>query len=74
MQQVFLKENLHESLEEARMAKFNRMAIIIQARVSLKIVYYYTMVHKCLSITSCPVFFIFIFVSSCSFSDDMSCI
>ena len=31
--QVFLKEDLHGALEEARMAKLNRMAIVIQARV-----------------------------------------
>lgn len=30
---VFLKEDLHGALEEARMAKLNRMAIVIQARM-----------------------------------------
>ena len=29
-----MKENLHKALEEARMAKLNRMAVVIQARVS----------------------------------------
>ena len=32
--QLFLKESLHEQLEEARSAKLNRMAVVIQARVS----------------------------------------
>lgn len=30
---IFMKENLHQSLEDARMAKLNRMAVVIQARV-----------------------------------------
>ncbi|KAJ7340290.1 hypothetical protein OS493_003023 [Desmophyllum pertusum] len=30
---VFLKEDLHDSLEESRMAKLNRMAVVIQARL-----------------------------------------
>ena len=29
-----MKENLHEALEESRMAKLNRLAVVIQARVS----------------------------------------
>ena len=29
-----MKENLHGALEQARMAKLNRMAVVIQARVS----------------------------------------
>ena len=29
-----MKEDLHKALEEARMAKLKRMAVVIQARVS----------------------------------------